>query len=151
MSGFFHRILEIDVGRRTWQEEALDEETVRLFLGGKGLGTHLLLTQNPTGVDPLSPDNRIVFALGPATDTPLPGSCRYGVFTKSPLTGLYGESYAGGRVAAPMSRAGYDAVVVTGRSADPVWVEIGEGGAVFHDAADLWGLETYAAEDAVRM
>ena len=150
MNGFFHRVLEIDVGRRTWQEEALSDETLRLFLGGKGLGTHLLLTHNPPGVDPLSPNNRLILALGPATDTPLPGSCRYGVFTKSPLTGLYGESYAGGRVASPMSRAGYDAVIVTGCSADPVWLEIGEGGVVFHDAGDLWGLETYTAEDAVR-
>jgi len=150
MDGFFHRVLEIDVGHRSWQEETLSNETTRLVLGGKGLGTHLLLTHNPAGVDPLSPDNRLVLALGPATDTPLPGSCRYGIFAKSPLTGLYGESYAGGRAAAPMSRAGYDAVVVTGASSDPVWLEISDGGVVFHDAASLWGLETYAAEDAVR-
>ncbi len=72
----------------------------------------------------MSEDNAFIFAMGPATDTMVWGSSRYGVFTKSPLTSLYTESYAGGRVAEPLSRTGYDAVVVKGASKNPVYLEI---------------------------
>jgi aldehyde:ferredoxin oxidoreductase len=77
------------------------------------------------------------------------GSSRYGVFTKSPLTGFYSESYAGGKTAEPMSRPGYDAIILQGKSPKPVFLEVSDRGVTFHDAAALWGKGTYETEDSV--
>ena len=150
MDGFHGKVLHIDVGSKAFREEPVDEEVYRTLLGGKGLGTHLLLSNTTAGVDPLSEDNVIVFATGPAADTRVFGSSRYGVFTKSPLTGIYSESYAGGSVAEPFSRTGYDAVVIKGASPSPVYLEITDGSVRFHDASHIWGRETYRSEDVVR-
>jgi aldehyde:ferredoxin oxidoreductase len=123
---------------------------LRQYLGGKGLATHLLLERNPAGVDPLAPENNVIFTLGPATDSRIYGSCRHGIFAKSPLTGFYGESYSGGSLAIPMSRTGYDAIILKGASDRPVWLEISDKEVIFHDAGDLWGKDTYETEKAVR-
>ena len=150
MKGFFQRLLTIDLSSQTSRTEALDEGLLRQYLGGKGLATHLLLERNPAGVDPLSPESHLIFALGPATDSAIYGSCRHGIFAKSPLTGFYGESYSGGSLAVPMSRTGYDAIIIKGASDRPVWLEITDTGVTFHDAGDLWGMDTYDTEAAVR-
>jgi aldehyde:ferredoxin oxidoreductase len=150
MNGFFERLLTVDVTNQTTTVEPLDKELFHRFLGGKGLATHLLLERNPTNVDPLAPDNNLIVALGPATDSAIYGSCRHGLFTKSPLTGFYGESYSGGRLAVPISRTGYDVVVINGASSQPVWLEITDTDVKFHDATDLWGKDTYAAEDEIK-
>jgi len=99
MKGFFNKVLWIDLTERTFHAEDMDDDTLRKTLGGKGLATHLLLEKNPVGVDPLSPENLVILALGPVSDTRIYGSSRYGLFTKSPQTGLYSESYSGGHVA----------------------------------------------------
>jgi aldehyde:ferredoxin oxidoreductase len=119
------------------------------YLGGKGLGTYLLITNNPPRVDPLSAENRVVFAAGCTTDLKVHGSSRYGVYTKSPQTGIYSESYSGGRVAIALSRAGYDAVILEDASPTPVFLEISSRGVTFHDASAVWGETTYEAEDHV--
>ena len=150
MQGFFKRLLNIDLSNRTHEDETLDEDLLRDHLGGKGLGTHLLLERNPPGVDPLAPESRLIFALGPASDSGVYGSCRHGIFAKSPLTGFYGESYSGGSLAIPMSRTGYDAFILSGASPGPVWLEITDGSVVFHDAQDLWGMDTHETEAAVK-
>ncbi len=150
MKGFFTRLLVIDLSNRTSRVDPLDEEILERHLGGKGLATHLLLEKNPKGVDPFDPANHIIFALGSASGSSIYGSCRHGVFSKSPLTGFYGESYSGGGLAIPMSRTGHDAIVLSGASDKPVWLEIGDSGVVFHDAADLWGKETFETEIEVK-
>ncbi len=150
MNGFFQRLLVIDVSNRTTSTQALAEDLLSDGLGGKGLATRLLLQHNPAGVDPLAAENHIIFALGPLTGSPLYGSCRHGIFSKSPLTGAYAESYSGGKAAVAMNRSGYDAVMIRGAADRPVWLEITEDRVVFHPADDLWGMETYAAEDAVK-
>jgi aldehyde:ferredoxin oxidoreductase len=149
MKGFYNKVLYIDLSSRTHRVDAIDDSVFYRYLGGKGLATHLLLEHNPPGVDPFSEENHLIFALGPVTDTPISGSSRYGVFTKSPLTGFYSESYSGGKTAEPMSRAGYDAVVLHGKSVTPVFLEITDKVVKFHDAARLWGKGTYETEDGV--
>ncbi len=150
MKGFHNRVLHIDLSRRSFREESIDDAIYQELLGGKGLGTHLLLKNTRAGVKPLSADNVIIFATGPVTDTRIHGSCRYGVFTKSPLTGIYCESYSGGRVAEPLSRTGYDATIIKGSSQEPVYLEISHQKVIFHDASHLWGKDTYETEDAIR-
>ncbi|AEG16481.1 Aldehyde ferredoxin oxidoreductase [Desulfofundulus kuznetsovii DSM 6115] len=149
MYGFYGRLLRLNLSDRSFAVEELPESVYRDYLGGKGLGTYLLLRDVEPGIDPLSPANKLIITAGPATGTLLPGSSRYGVFSKSPLTGLYAESYAGGRVAPAIRRTGYDAVIVEGASDAPVYVEISDRGVVFRDASHLWGKDTYATEDAV--
>lgn len=149
MKGFFNKILRIRLRTKTFQEEILPDSVLEAHLGGKGLGTYLLMKENPAAVDPLAPENKLIFCTGPITDTRIYGSCRHGVFTKSPLTGIFSESYSGGKVAEPMSRTGYDAFIIEEAATDPVWVEISDQKVIFHDAADLWGKETYAAEEEV--
>ncbi|MBM4305432.1 MAG: aldehyde ferredoxin oxidoreductase family protein [Deltaproteobacteria bacterium] len=149
MKGFFNKILRINLTTKTSKVEAVSDSVFETYLGGKGLGVHLLIKENPPGVDPLSPENKLIFCLGPITDSRVYGSCRHGVFTKSPLTGIFSESYSGGKAAEPMSRTGYDAFIFEGASDQPVWVEISDQTVDFHDAKDLWGRDTFSTEDEV--
>lgn len=114
VKGFFNKILRINLKIKTFKEETLPDSVYETYLGGKGLGTYLLMRENPPGVDPFSPENRLIFCTGPITNTRIYGSCRHGVFTKSPLTCIYSESHSGGKVAEPMSRASYDAFIFEG-------------------------------------
>ena len=149
MKGFFGKLLRVNLKTKTSTEEAIPDSVFENYLGGKGLGTYLLMKENPPGVDAFSPQNRLIFCIGPITDTRIYGSCRHGVFTKSPLTGIFSESYSGGKVAEPMSRTGYDAFIFEGASDEPVWVEVSDQKVVFHQARDLWGKDTYGTEDEV--
>jgi aldehyde:ferredoxin oxidoreductase len=147
MYGFYGRILFVDVSRRRFRVETPDERVLSGVLGGKGLASHLLLTLNPPMVDPLSPENHLIFSTGPACGSLVWGSSRYGVFTKSPQTGFYSESYAGGRVPEAMDAAGYDAIVIEGKSNAPAVLVVDPHGVSFHDAGDLWGMDTHQSED----
>jgi aldehyde:ferredoxin oxidoreductase len=150
MKGFFNQILNINVSDQSYHVATVDDSILEKYLGGKGLATYLLLKHNPSGVDPLSPENRLIFATGPVSGTAIWGSCRYGIYTKSPQTGFYSESYSGGTVADYMAGTGFDAVMIHGTSENPVWLEIFEEGVRFHSAQDLWGLDTYQTEDRVK-
>ncbi|OHD81722.1 MAG: aldehyde:ferredoxin oxidoreductase [Spirochaetes bacterium RIFOXYC1_FULL_54_7] len=146
MHGFYGRFLVIDIGTRAQQIMETPEAVCATYLGGKGLGSWLLHSYNPPGVDPLSPDNVLILATGPLTGSPLLGSCRYGVYTKSPQTGFYSESYAGGKAPEAMDEAGFDAIVIKGQSSSPLALAISTEGAAFHDASELWGVDTHEAE-----
>ena len=147
MYAFFNRILKVDLDNSSFEIEEIPDRVLERGLGGKGLATYLLLKFNPPGVDPLSPQNHLVFATGPVTGTQIYGSCRFGVYSKSPLTGFYAESYSGGWVPEAISRTGFDAIVISGAARDPMVLEITEKGAVFHAADDLWGADTYHTEE----
>jgi len=137
MKGFFNKILRINLKTKTFKEEPISDSIYRTHLGGKGYGTYLFMKENPPGVDPLSPNNKLIFCMGPITNTWIFGSCRHGVFTKSPLTGIFSESYSGGKVAEPMSRTGCDAFIIEEGSSEPGWVEISDQKVLFHDSKDL--------------
>ncbi|MBW2122909.1 MAG: aldehyde ferredoxin oxidoreductase family protein [Deltaproteobacteria bacterium] len=149
MKGFFNRVLRINAGSGKSTVEEIPDRVFETYLGGKGLGTYLLLKHNPPGIDPLSPENRVIFSTGCATDLRVHGSSRYGVYTKSPQTGIYSESYSGGDVAISLSRTGYDAVILEDASPDPVFLEISSSDVRFHDGCQVWGKSTYEAEDHV--
>ncbi|MEW6725633.1 MAG: aldehyde ferredoxin oxidoreductase family protein [Bacillota bacterium] len=149
MKGFYGKLLIVDLTSRTWYTEAIPASWFEKLLGGKGLGSWLLLREVKAGTDPLGPDNVLIFANGPATGTVMPGGSRYGVYARSPLTGAYAESYAGGRVALAFKGTGYDAVIIRGCAGAPVFIEIGPEQTAIRDAKDFWGLDAYAAEDAL--
>ncbi|KJS81883.1 MAG: hypothetical protein JM58_16080, partial [Peptococcaceae bacterium BICA1-8] len=136
----------INLDTLTFQIENTSEELKKDFLGGNGFGARLLYEHMPSRKDPLSSDNVLIFAVGPATGTLVPSSSRYGVFAKSPLSGLFYESYCGGTWGEQLKRAGFDALVLKGASKEPVSLVIDDGKISFKSASDLWGLNTFDSQ-----
>ncbi len=149
IKGYAGRVLEINLATRSYSFEPLDEELARLYLGGKGYGTRLLYDRTEAGVDPLGPENPLIFATGPLNGSVAPQSNRFAVVCKSPLTGGIGNATCGGSYAYGMKRAGVDIVVVSNRSERPVRIEVnGDRDEVeFIDASDLWGKGTYETQE----
>src|SRR5260370_28000520 len=110
-NGYWDRILHVDLGTGTTRIESFGEAFWRRHLGGRSLIAHYLLTEVPTGSDPLAPENVLIFAAGVLTGTPFPGAGRHSVGAKSPMTGLFGESEAGGFWGAQLRHAGLGAIV----------------------------------------
>jgi aldehyde:ferredoxin oxidoreductase len=148
IKGYAGRILEVNLGNRSFSFLPLDEETARLYIGGKGYGTRLLYDRSEAGTDPLGPGNPLIFATGPLNGSVAPQSNRFAVVCKSPLTGGIGNATCGGTFAYGMKRAGIDILVVENRSEQPVRLEIdGDRDRVeFLDASDLWGVGTYETQ-----
>ncbi len=134
----------MDLAARTFAFGPLDEETARLYLGGKGYGARLLYDLTPAGLDPLGPANPLIFATGPLNGSVAPQSNRFAVVCKSPLTGAIGNAACGGSFAYGLKRAGVDILIVRNQSPAPVRLDIdGDGSRVtFIDASDLWGKGT---------
>src|SRR5215510_8236630 len=149
MLGYGGRLLFVDCTTGTTRIEPLTEQSARALLGGNGLAARVLLDHVPAGIDAFDPANAVVFAVGPVTDTTVPGNSRACVATKSPLTGLFFDSTFGGRWPATLKRTGFDAVVITGRTASPSYVCVDEDGGRVTPAADLWGQSTRQAVNAL--
>jgi aldehyde:ferredoxin oxidoreductase len=142
MKGYGGRILSVDLTDGSSRVEVLGEGTARALLGGNGLAARLLVDRVPAGVDAFDPANAVVFAVGPITDTTIPGNSRALVASKSPLTGLFFDSTFGGRFPATLKRTGFDAVLISGRAPVPSYLVVTEDGARLMPAADLWGRTT---------
>src|SRR5215468_10624486 len=149
MRGYGGRILHVDVTTGRNRTEPVSEAMARSLLGGNGFAARLLLDGVPAGVDAYDPANVVVFAVGPVTDTSVPGNSRACVASKSPLTGLFFDSTFGGRFPATMKRTGFDAIVIEGRAAEPVYVKITETGAELVPARALWGRSTRETVQAI--
>ena len=140
--GYAGRILHVDLTRgNLWSEEPHDVY-YRTYFGGPGIGLYYLLKEMGLGVDALSPDNVLVFAAGTLAGTPGPAVGGFTVCAKSPLTGTAGKSESGGWWGAELKMAGWDAVVVRGRSHEPVYLWIDGDRAEIRDASRLWGKTT---------
>jgi aldehyde:ferredoxin oxidoreductase len=151
IKGYAGRILEVDLANQTFSFKPLDDQTARLYIGGKGYGTRLLYDMTEPGIDPLGPANPLIFATGPLNGSVAPQSNRFAVVCKSPLTGAIGNAACGGSFAYGMKRGGIDILILKHQSAKPVRLAIdGDRGQVtFIDAADLWGKGTYATQEAL--
>lgn len=149
MKGFFNKILRIDLTEQTYDYDSLSDEVLRKTLGGKGLGVHFMLNENPPGVDPFSPENRFIMAVGPVTGTKVWSQSRFAVFSKSPATGGFCESYCGGTLAPKIKGCGVDAIIMHGACPELSFLTIDENGVVFHDAEEIAGKETYESEDYI--
>ncbi|HLZ47972.1 MAG TPA: aldehyde ferredoxin oxidoreductase family protein [Candidatus Limnocylindria bacterium] len=148
--GSWGRVLRVDLTNGTTAVEEMDEATFRKHPGGRALIAHYLLTELPRGVDPLGPENILIFAMGVLTGTPLSGASRHAVGAKSPLTGGFGEAEVGGFWGAELKRAGWDAIVVTGAAATPVYLWIKDDQVEIRDASHLWGLEIMDTEEKLK-
>ena len=150
MHGYHGRILNVNLSSGQVDIETFDEMFARQYLGGNGFAIRLLYERLAAGIDPLAPENMIVFAVGPTTDTTVPGATRCCAGTKSPLTGLFFDTTFGGMFAAAQKRSGFEAVAITGRAAQPVYLLVHEDGADIKPAADLWGRYTQETNHAIQ-
>ena len=143
------RIAWIDLSTATASLRPPDADLATRFLGGRGLGAALLFRHLADSTTPLAPGNPIIFTAGPLTGTPWPAGARTHVTFHSPLTGVYGYANAGGFFGAALRRAGYDALVITGRAERPVYLEVTPEGVTIQPADHLWGLGTHATHEAL--
>jgi aldehyde:ferredoxin oxidoreductase len=150
-SGYCNCILRVDLSTGSITREPLPgEDVMRLLLGGKGLGAYLLYKEIPAGVNPLSPENPLILNAGPLTGTNAPTAGRFGSTTKSPATGTYSDSYCGGYFGQILKYAGYDAIVITGKSAEPVMLVIDNDQVEIRSARHLWGMTITGATEHLR-
>ena len=148
--GYQQKILRIDLSKMTVSEESIHPEILYQFIGGTGLGIRLLYDEIEPGIDPYSPDNRIIFTTGPLTGTLVPGSGTYTVVSINTLTGLAASAQANGFWGARLKAAGFDALIVQGRSDRPVYIHVADGKAEIEDAARLWGKDTFETDKMLR-
>jgi aldehyde:ferredoxin oxidoreductase len=141
-AGFSGKLLDVDLGARTWSERPLGDRLAELYLGGKALAARILWEELEPGIDPLSPANVVVVTPGPLTGSGAPASSRFNLSTKNVLTGGILSANCGGTFGVHLKRAGWDGLVVRGRAEAPTWLAIDERGARFLDARHLWGLDT---------
>lgn len=150
MKGWIGKILRVDLTNRSSRIEELDPTTARMFVGGHGVATKILMDEMDPKVDPLSPDNKMIFSTGPLTGTSAITSGRYMVTSKSPLTGLLGFANSGGFFGPAMRAAGYDHIILEGRSDKPVYLWIDDEKVEIRDAGHIWGKLTDESDEIVR-
>lgn len=147
--GYTGKTLRVDLNNLRVREEKTDEELCDKYLGGAGFISHYLWKELEPKTDPLGPDNKLIFATGPLTGLPFPGSGRNGIGAKSPLTGGVAKSEVGGVWGAELKRAGVDGIIVDGKSDKPVYLWIQDGKADLRDAAHLWGKNTKETQQQI--
>lgn len=144
------KILRVDLSGGACTTEATNMEWAHDYMGQRGLATKYLVEETDPTVDPLSPDNKMIFATGPLTGTIAPTSGRWSVVCKGPLTGAIACSNSGGFFGAELKNAGWDMVIFEGKSASPVYLDITNDQAELKDASDLWGKSVWDTETALR-
>ena len=149
MRGAAGKILRADLTARTINVDRPDERFYRTYLGGAGFVSYFLLKEVPRRIDAFNPRNKLIFAIGPLTGLPLPGASRSCLGTKSPLTGGYSKSEAGGFFPMALKKAGYDAVIVEGRADAPVYLLVTDQRVEIRDAGRLWGKTILETRDAI--
>lgn len=152
MNGYWGKILEVNLSTGEITTKPLPEDWQEDYLGGTGIAARILYEEIPAGADPLGPDNVFVFSVGPFQGgSGILGSGRFSVCAKSPLTGIFGESLAGGYNAEAFKKSGFDTLVVKGASEKPVYIWIDDGKVEIRDAGHLWGkTDAFETEDALK-
>ena len=148
--GYNGKILRVNLSTGSAVTEAITEQFCLKYLGGAGFIAYFLWKELKPGIDALSPDNKLVFALGPISGLLLPGAARNCIGAKSPMTGGIAKSECGGFWAAELKRAGFDAIIIEGKAAKPVYLWVHDGEVSIRDASHLWGRTTLETETVVR-
>jgi len=150
MKGYNGRILRVDLTAGTHEVKTPDTSFYRRFAGGRNFGAYYLLNEVPPGVDPLGPQNKLIFAVSMLTGTSLSGQSRSSVIGKSPLTGGWGEAEAGGFWPAEFKAAGFDALIIEGITSEPCCLWIRDGAVEIRPGHEIWGLPTKEAEGKLK-
>ncbi|SKC84463.1 aldehyde ferredoxin oxidoreductase family protein [Maledivibacter halophilus] len=148
--GYMGRILRINLTTGEIKTEELKEKMARDYIGGAGFGIKILADEVPGNIDPLSEDNKLIFAPGPLSGTSAPCSSRMAVVTKSPLTGAVGMSTSGGHLPVELKYAGYDVLIIEGKSDIPVYILIKDDNVSIKKADKIWGMNTFDTQSFLK-
>lgn len=143
--GYAGKFLRLKLTEKKASIMPLTKEMAKMFIGGNGFAAKILFDELTSGIDPLGPDNKLVYAAGPVEGTIIPTS-QLGVFSKSPLTNYFCDGYGGGYFANELKFAGYDGIIVEGMAKDPMYVSIQDDNIEFKDASHLWGKSVYETQ-----
>ena len=146
MQGVYGRLLEIDLSGGTASDLPVPEAVFQHYIGGRGLGARLLFDLLPAGTDPLAPENILFFLTGPLSGTRVPGSSKFVVITKSPLTNAWCDSYSSGRLPIELKKLGYDGILVRGRANHPCYLKIDAEGVHIKGADAVWGKDSFETD-----
>ena len=149
-NGYNGKILRVDLKEGKIVEETPEDIVYRRYMGGSALSLYYLLKEQRPGVDPLGPENKLIFMSSVISGAPMTGLTRYTVAARSPLTGVFGEVEAGGFWGPELKNAGLDGVIFEGRSPRPVYLWIKDGKAEIRDASKLWGKDTGEVQQMIR-
>lgn len=147
MKAFANRVVRIDLAKESIGIEELNPQWARDFIGGRGYGEKILVEEIDPNIDPLSPDNKLIFTVGPLAATGAPAGNRIMLVTKGSLNGAIACSNAGGFFGREMKQAGYDALIIEGRADRPVYLSILDDEIKVNDASSLWGLSTWETDE----
>jgi len=150
MKGICGRLLEIDLTQGKTRNLSISDEMFEKYLGGRGLGARLLFDMLPEKTDPLSPENILIFLTGPLTGTLVPGSSKFVVITKSPLTHGWCDSYSSGKLSVELKKAGYDGMVLRGKSNHPCYLRVDNSGVEIRGADSIWGKDSFETERIIK-
>ncbi|MGB9627901.1 MAG: aldehyde ferredoxin oxidoreductase family protein [Thermodesulfobacteriota bacterium] len=150
MSSYQGKFLSINLSKKTYQVEKIPDEVKRDWIGGRGFGIRYLYEELRPGIDPLGPENKLLFLTGVLSGTTAQGFSRYVVMGKSPSTGCVGRSVGGGNFGAQIKFAGYDFLTIEGTSDKPTYLYIDQEGVKFFDASELWGLDTQLTQERIK-
>jgi len=143
-------ILRVDLSNGKIEKEPISESMRRNYGGGRGINSRILFDETGPQVEPLSPENRLIFASGPLSGSAAPSAARFTVSTKSPLTGILGDANGGGRFGPAMKRAGIDHIIVQGKADKPVYIFIDDDKITIKPAAHLWGKNVREIETLIK-
>ncbi|MGB9135128.1 MAG: aldehyde ferredoxin oxidoreductase N-terminal domain-containing protein, partial [Candidatus Bathyarchaeia archaeon] len=150
MYGYSGRVLIVDLTSKETKTEEISEGFCRNFIGGSGFSMYLLHKYQKSGIDSLSPDNVLVFAVGPFSGTTVPTSAKYVIRARSPLTGFQGKSIGSSFWSLAFRRAGYDALVIKGRAERPTFLFIDDDIVEFKNAAGLMGKDCWETDKTIK-
>jgi len=148
--GYGGKILRLDLTKREFQIEPLDPSWIKSVIGGRAANSKRLYEELNPDCDPLGPENILIFGVGPLTGSLLTASAYYTVTAKSPLTGILGDSAAGGQFAAEMKLTGFDQIIITGKSDNLLYLLVTESGVKFVDCLEYKGRKIVESTDAIR-
>lgn len=148
--GYWGKVAWINLGSRSVVVREFGEEYAKKYLGGVGFGIKMVSEVVTKNVDPLSPRNVLVFSTGAYQAATIAGAGRWSACSRSPLTGYWGESNAGGHGGPALKKAGFDAIAITGRASRPTYLWIHDGKIEFRDASRYWGMDTAEVTDALK-
>jgi len=150
MNGYAGKFLGVDLTQRACSSFTLEENRLKKFIGGSSLAASLYLEKYNLDADPLATESPLMIMTGPLVASGFPGSSRFAVAAKSPQTGIWGEAACGGTFGPELKRAGFDGIIITGRSPSPVIISIINGQATISPADNLWGKDIYEVTNILK-
>jgi len=148
--GMSRKVLEVDLTTTSFSVYAVSDADIKMYLGGKGLGLKLIYDRITPGIDPLGKENIIAFITGALLGTSAPCSSRFSAVTKTPLTGIMATSSCGGPFGEDLKTAGWDGILIKGKSKNPVYLVVSSDGVEFKDAKDLWGKDAMRSQEMLK-